>query len=228
MATSSVHCFNKLSAQVKHFQLLVGTIIIWVKKGRYVNQFPFSLSQSNYRIYIPIWDWISAKSDCCLWMNKTNPSCINVFFFFSTTITFWFIVIAFKTNTEHNFGVFHFTFTCPKCMSVSKWVRLCGVWLVNTACKVTHPSPAQQDAKVATLWTQLPKFGGNCASETSGNCRGKDVPERAWAMRWLWWCLVLTDMQWITQPLPKGLWTYFESCFKYREKVGPISMDILQ
>jgi len=71
-------------------------------------------------------------------------------------------------------------FTCFKCFT--EWISAVCVRLANTACKVTHLSPAQQDAKVTAPWMQLPELSSDCL-RSLWELLGKDVPERAWAMR---------------------------------------------
>lgn len=53
------------------------------------------------------------------------------------------------------------------------WVNFHRVWLINMDCIVTHPSPAQQDAKVTAPQLQLLEVSTKCAPKTSGSCSEK-------------------------------------------------------
>ncbi len=102
----------------------------------------------------------------------------------NATTKFCFIVVSFKIYTPvsafNTVGII-LPYWHVSLVLNAYWEDFCSVWLVNKACRVTHPSPAQQDAKVTASWMQLPEFSSNCASETSGSCSGRtylNKPER--------------------------------------------------
>lgn len=66
--------------------------------------------------------------------------------FVNTTI-YCFTVVSFKSLHLTQLEYFYL-FCCVTCFKCLQSVFFHSVWLVNTACKVTHLSPTQQDAKV--------------------------------------------------------------------------------
>lgn len=131
---------------------------------------------TNYQL--PITKYVTASVSLLLF--HSSLKCPWKPHFVKTTTLFYFIVISIWSL---RLTLLDYSYLFRRVWLVLKacWVDLHRVWLINTACKVPHPSAAQ-DMKVTALWIQPPKFSRNSDSEASGSCWG-----RAYLNKPEWW-----------------------------------------